>query len=1077
MAQVKKTDLFQNNIFGALKKQAKETSDVLEKMDKAVTDLSEQFLVLDKNINRLDSKTIKSINEAFQNSVKLRESAITIEKETLKQKKLLEQAKREEIKTAQQQLRLSEQKARAKAREERESEKLRRAEEKQVKSNKLLNDAYVKLNKQRTEAQNRLKTLAAQLGTNNSQTIRARKEFEKLDERWRKINTLAKDGRGDVGRYGLALGNLGSTFSRVAGAFGIVTGIQLFARGLKDVVNVTKEFELENSRLAALLNTNKENISDLTENAKELGATTSKTASEVVALQQAYARLGFSQSQILDLTKPTINGSVALNASLDETAELTGAVIKTFDELSTTDAGKVLDQLTASTQRSALNFQKLQTSLPIVAGAANAAGIPLNKLLALLGKLSDAGIDASSSATALKNIFIESADQGLSYDKILEKISKNTDQLTASNDEFGIRAAVSGAILAKNLETTNDLADSLENVDGAAEKFANITLDTLDGKLQLLNSAWEGFILSVTEGEGIFNKFSKTSIEWATTFLNNLSIIDLQLKVLANGFINLNKLDFKNFIRFFTLESGENISEFLDRSGFSMENLKKKFSELKTEFGEKNGIPYFLSVEAQYRLLADKLIPKLANSLIKEGESRENAYNFAEKYVKLLIEEAKNKKKVTKATEETTESLDEEKRRLGRIEELRKKISEQTKKRDEGRFSDEQIKKYNLSIQKLREELERLLSLGKEQPEEEDDILERRLAARRKLVQTQLDIAAETIDIDQKTLEETLKNIDLREEAEIKAITNSYAVESDIAKKTIEDKSILKDTLERLELEKNNEIRKITDKAKKDRKDANNEELKKQKEFNDLLLQTTIKSLDKLSQARLNKSLESIDKQLDGIENRSNSLSIQAANGNRDAVASLKDLEEREIELERKREQALQRRKRDETILAGLKIAAANAESTASPDLKALQVIAGVIDNIPSFFVGTERTGRGDLDNKGGFNAILHPDEKVFNHKDARKIGFNHDNSFVADTFYKYRTGQLVEKNNAINLVTTTDKRLLKAIEKNNDLLEKLPSKLPTQTAQYDEIRKEMRDVVQQGLKRTVKVSKGGVFS
>ena len=47
--------------------------------------------------------------------------------------------------------------------------------------------------------------------------------------------------------------------------------------------------------------------------------------------------------------------------------------------------------------------------MPIVGGAAEAAGIGFGELLSLMGKLSDAGIDASMSANALKNIFIESA--------------------------------------------------------------------------------------------------------------------------------------------------------------------------------------------------------------------------------------------------------------------------------------------------------------------------------------------------------------------------------------------------------------------------------------------------------------------------------------------------------------------------------------------------------------------------------------------------------------------------------------------------------------------------------------------
>ena len=65
----------------------------------------------------------------------------------------------------------------------------------------------------------------------------------------------------------------------------------------------------------------------------------------------------------MGLTEDTINGSIALNAALDETAKLAGAVVRTFDDLSTTDVGIILDQMVASTQQSALEFEKLQTAL------------------------------------------------------------------------------------------------------------------------------------------------------------------------------------------------------------------------------------------------------------------------------------------------------------------------------------------------------------------------------------------------------------------------------------------------------------------------------------------------------------------------------------------------------------------------------------------------------------------------------------------------------------------------------------------------------------------------------------------
>jgi hypothetical protein len=304
------------------------------------------------------------------------------------------------------------------------------------------------------------------------------------------------------------------------GALGVVMGGALIIGGVSNMINKFADFEQANANLASVMaSATGPELQAMQKNAKFLGATTAKSATQVVGLQEAFARLGFKTPQIIDMTEATIAGSVAMQGELAATAELVGAMVRSFDNLESKNAPSIIDQMTRATQKSALNFEKLQTALPIVSGAANAAGIRFNKLLALLGKLSDSGIDASSSATALRNIFLESAKQGLNYEQILEKIANNQDKLTAANDQFGKRAAVSSLVLAKNLQQTKELSESLLKGSGAQEAAAK-QLDTLRGRLTILGSAWEGFILSVESGNGKIGQFLKTVIEVATEILS-----------------------------------------------------------------------------------------------------------------------------------------------------------------------------------------------------------------------------------------------------------------------------------------------------------------------------------------------------------------------------------------------------------------------------------------------------------------------------------------------------------------------------------------------------------------------------
>jgi len=314
------------------------------------------------------------------------------------------------------------------------------------------------------------------------------------------------------------------TFKKMGslGQLAVGAGAGFIAR---DAIEKVKNYEQSVADLNAVMNTNDKNQKLLQDDAKRLGPITSKSATEVVGLQEAYARLGFETQQILDMTGATINGSVAMNAELAQTAELTGAVVKTFDSLSSSDAPSILDKMTLSTQKSALNFAKLETALPIVGGAANAAGVSFEQTLALLGKLSDAGIDASSSSTALRNIFLDSAKKGHSYSQILANIEKNQDKLTAANDEFGKRGAVSAVILSGKLQETKDLTNELStSFEGAAKAAADTRLKTFGGSLTLLESAYEGLLLKTDESSGAM-KTLRQIVDFVTRNIETLSLV------------------------------------------------------------------------------------------------------------------------------------------------------------------------------------------------------------------------------------------------------------------------------------------------------------------------------------------------------------------------------------------------------------------------------------------------------------------------------------------------------------------------------------------------------------------------
>lgn len=359
------------------------------------------------------------------------------------------------------------------------------------------------------------------MGTNSKLSKSLERDKVRLTKTLKRLEKQTGDNRRNVGNYSSALGRLKGSLLSVAQASGVMFGVFGAVRLIQGSVDIIKDFEKTNATLSGVLQVAKSDMTALTDESIRLGSITVKTAQEVAGLELSYARLGFTQNEILALTEDTITGSIALNSALDETALLTGAMVRTFDEFDITDAATILDVMSLSTAKSALNFEKLQKALPIVGGAANAAGVPFNTLVALLGKLADAGIDVSSSSTSIRNIFIDSAKAGEDYTQIIERIKNSQEKLTTAADAFGKRAAISATVLANQIDGTKELNEQLNNAAGTMDSMAKKELDTLDGALKLLQSAWEGYILNIDRANG-FGETLKIGIKFLADNLSKM---------------------------------------------------------------------------------------------------------------------------------------------------------------------------------------------------------------------------------------------------------------------------------------------------------------------------------------------------------------------------------------------------------------------------------------------------------------------------------------------------------------------------------------------------------------------------
>lgn len=325
---------------------------------------------------------------------------------------------------------------------------------------------------------------------------------------------------------------VGQSLTMMFGPFALVMGAITGAiSAVKNGLSTITEFSSASSNLAAILGTTKSEITELTENAKELGATTQYTATQITELQTELAKLGFTKQEILDATGAVQNFATATGSDLAEAAALCGSALRAFG-LEATEMDRVASVLAVSTTKSALSFDKLNTSFSIVSPVAKAFGFSIEDTTALLGTLANSGFDASSMATALRNLFLNLADANGKLAKKLGEPIKSLDDLApafaklkAQGIDLGDaleltdkRSVAAFETLIEGSTSVQDLRDSITDCNEALDDMSKEKLDNLEGDTTLMKSAWDGLMLSFGGTEGIL----RPVVQWLTQVINKI---------------------------------------------------------------------------------------------------------------------------------------------------------------------------------------------------------------------------------------------------------------------------------------------------------------------------------------------------------------------------------------------------------------------------------------------------------------------------------------------------------------------------------------------------------------------------
>jgi hypothetical protein len=366
-------------------------------------------------------------------------------------------------------------------------------------------------------------------------------------------------------------GAMTSSLAKLGGAFAATFAVGRVTKFFGDAISKVENFEAAVSVLGAISKATDKDLEKLTKRARELAAASKYTATQVVEAQTELAKLGQTPDQIYETTEAILLLATAAGSDITSAATYATTTMNQF-QLSASDTGRIVDVMAESFNRSALDLESWNNAFKQVGTTANAVDMSLEDTAAAISILVDAGIPAEKAGTDLRNILIELADSGMTWDEAMNEIRTDTNQLSKSTDLFKRRAGAAGIVLAENAEKLDKLKDGYKNAAGAADELAKAQLNNLRGDKLILASAWEEFILSVEDGTGVVSNFARSLTQGLTNGVNALAMLGNESKTAAYNIEVLEK----------SLAGAKKMLEYND-SDRTRERIKQYEIQLKAE--------------------------------------------------------------------------------------------------------------------------------------------------------------------------------------------------------------------------------------------------------------------------------------------------------------------------------------------------------------------------------------------------------------------------------------------------------------------------------------------------------------
>ena len=363
------------------------------------------------------------------------------------------------------------------------------------------------------------------------------------------VNLVFKGDQEAVKRFDQGVKNLNKRLDTLSRNFTIAGGV--LSASLFGVGRTILAFETAQNQLQATLGATDEAMASVRDQAKELGATTAFSASQVSEAQNQIAQQTGDINAVLAATPDALRLAAAGNLSMAEAAQLVTGTLNAY-QLGIAESARVTDVMAEAARSGATTVGEMAPALRQVASIAAQLGLTVEDTAAMLVQLRNNMLRPEQAGTALRAVLsrllniagpaaealgdigvdpaqIQSLARLGEVDQIFEILNDAGLDAATSMKLFGEEAGAAGTILAGSLSKIDDLRDRLLSAEGAAARMAEVQQKGVVGAINNFKSALEGlqielgesgltgWIQAVTEKLIDFIRWLKETDSWVKT--------------------------------------------------------------------------------------------------------------------------------------------------------------------------------------------------------------------------------------------------------------------------------------------------------------------------------------------------------------------------------------------------------------------------------------------------------------------------------------------------------------------------------------------------------------------------------